>query len=629
MKSTGEVMGVGKTFGEAFVKSQLGAGTKLPRPTMRAKVFLTVKNSDKPRAVEVARAAGRAWASSWSPPRARPRRSPPPASPATTVNKVTEGRPHVVDMIKNNEIALVINTVEERRNAIADSRADPHLGAAGARDHLHHHRRRRSRGRGHEVHGRPGRVSRCRRCTRQLALTAAAPEPAARHRGIIARHQSTPPVGNARRFPFDATRQTTWPPFPSPSAAPRSSRPSCTSSRPCDRPWVINAIAEARAQGDLSENAEYDAAKDRQGFIEGRIQEIEGKLAAAQIIDPAALDAGGRVVFGATVELEEEESGEKVKYQIVGEDEADLKQGLINISSPIARALIGKEEGDTAEVQAPGGIKRYEIVGGQLRLSVMRLDGAAAGAGRRPLVGQPDAPSASWSCRCCSPTCPRRPLAGQMAARLFTRPDLGLRWPAALLLLMASRAGGETAARWTGRAVRWPSCWPGMLLALLAEFAVAPAHRGAREPAAVARRRQRACTLLQWLCAAGRCLWKRGRVGPPARCTASGLTPLFLTDFCLGLARLTLPPGVRRWLPSTRSVLTSGRWPPRLLYLSTLKSRGPGMRSSSLGLFLLRLGPPQHQQLADVLDRRGVRVRRPAAGTSPRARRGRRPARGP
>jgi transcription elongation factor GreA len=129
-----------------------------------------------------------------------------------------------------------------------------------------------------------------------------------------------------------------------------------------DRPAVINAIAEARAQGDLSENAEYEAAKDRQGFIEGRIQEVEGKLSAAQIIDPADVNAGGKVVFGATVELEEESSGDAVTYQIVGEDEADLKLGLINVSSPIARALIGKEEGDTAEVQAPGGIKRYEIV---------------------------------------------------------------------------------------------------------------------------------------------------------------------------------------------------------------------------------------------------------------------------
>ncbi|RRD56348.1 transcription elongation factor GreA [Comamonadaceae bacterium OH2545_COT-014] len=129
-----------------------------------------------------------------------------------------------------------------------------------------------------------------------------------------------------------------------------------------ERPAVINAIAEARAQGDLSENAEYDAAKDRQGFIEGRIKEVEGKLAAAQVIDPAALDAGGKVVFGATVELEDEDSGDRVKYQIVGEDEADLKLGLINISSPIARALIGKEEGDTAEVQAPGGVRHYEVI---------------------------------------------------------------------------------------------------------------------------------------------------------------------------------------------------------------------------------------------------------------------------
>jgi len=129
-----------------------------------------------------------------------------------------------------------------------------------------------------------------------------------------------------------------------------------------DRPAVINAISEARAQGDLSENADYDAAKERQGFIEGRIAEIESKLAQAQVIDPATLDAGGRVVFGAIVELEDELSGAAVTYQIVGEDEADLKQGLINISSPIARALIGKVEGDVAEVQAPGGVKRYEIM---------------------------------------------------------------------------------------------------------------------------------------------------------------------------------------------------------------------------------------------------------------------------
>lgn len=129
-----------------------------------------------------------------------------------------------------------------------------------------------------------------------------------------------------------------------------------------ERPAVINAIAEARAQGDLSENAEYDAAKDKQGFIEGRILEIEGKLAVGQVIDPSTLNAGGRVVFGATIDLEEEESGDAVTYQIVGEDEADIKFGRISVGSPIARALIGKEKGDVAVVNAPGGAKNYEII---------------------------------------------------------------------------------------------------------------------------------------------------------------------------------------------------------------------------------------------------------------------------
>jgi transcription elongation factor GreA len=130
-----------------------------------------------------------------------------------------------------------------------------------------------------------------------------------------------------------------------------------------ERHAVIQAIAEARAQGDLSENAEYEAAKDKQGFIEGRILEIEGKLATAQVIDPAALDADGRIVFGSTVELEDESNGARVTYQIVGDDEADLKLGLISISSPIARALIGRSAGDVAEVKAPGGLKSYEVIG--------------------------------------------------------------------------------------------------------------------------------------------------------------------------------------------------------------------------------------------------------------------------
>ena len=129
-----------------------------------------------------------------------------------------------------------------------------------------------------------------------------------------------------------------------------------------ERPAVITAIAEARAQGDLSENAEYDAARERQGFVEGRIAELESKLAHAQIIDPGTLDADGRVVFGATVELEDLEAGTKVVYQIVGEDEADIKAGRISVSSPIARALIGKHSGDVAEVQAPGGLREYEVL---------------------------------------------------------------------------------------------------------------------------------------------------------------------------------------------------------------------------------------------------------------------------
>jgi len=129
-----------------------------------------------------------------------------------------------------------------------------------------------------------------------------------------------------------------------------------------ERPAVIAAIAEARAQGDLSENAEYDAARERQGFIEGRITELEGTLSNAQIIEPAELNVDGRVVFGATVDLEDLESGERLVYQIVGDVEADIRAGRISVSSPVARALIGKHEGDVAEVNAPSGVREYEIL---------------------------------------------------------------------------------------------------------------------------------------------------------------------------------------------------------------------------------------------------------------------------
>ena len=129
-----------------------------------------------------------------------------------------------------------------------------------------------------------------------------------------------------------------------------------------ERPSVINAIAEARAQGDLSENAEYDAAKERQGFVEGRIAELESKLGSAQVVDPKTINADGRCVFGSTVVLEDVENGDVVTYQIVGDDEANIKERKISISSPIARALIGKYSGDIAEVMAPGGIREYEVV---------------------------------------------------------------------------------------------------------------------------------------------------------------------------------------------------------------------------------------------------------------------------
>jgi transcription elongation factor GreA len=129
-----------------------------------------------------------------------------------------------------------------------------------------------------------------------------------------------------------------------------------------ERPKVITAISDARSHGDLSENADYDAAKERQGFIEGRIAEIEHKLAGAQVIDPSTVEADGRVVFGATVEIEDADSGERSAYQIVGDDEADIKHGKISINSPIARALIGKSEGDVCDVPAPGGLRKYEIL---------------------------------------------------------------------------------------------------------------------------------------------------------------------------------------------------------------------------------------------------------------------------
>ena len=129
-----------------------------------------------------------------------------------------------------------------------------------------------------------------------------------------------------------------------------------------DRPAIIEAIAEARAQGDLSENAEYESAKEKQGFIEGRIEDIEAKISQAEVIDPSSLNAGGRCVFGATIEIEDLDTEQKSTYQIVGDDESNIKENKISINSPLAKALIGKEEGEVVEFESPGGIKSFDIL---------------------------------------------------------------------------------------------------------------------------------------------------------------------------------------------------------------------------------------------------------------------------
>jgi transcription elongation factor GreA len=129
-----------------------------------------------------------------------------------------------------------------------------------------------------------------------------------------------------------------------------------------DRPEIIEAIAEARAQGDLSENAEYESAKEKQGFIEGRIADIEAKISQAEVIDPSSLNAGGRCVFGATIEMEDLDTEQKSTYQIVGDDESNIKENKISINSPLAKALIGKEEGEVVEFESPGGIKSFDIL---------------------------------------------------------------------------------------------------------------------------------------------------------------------------------------------------------------------------------------------------------------------------
>ena len=282
-------------------------------------------------------------------------------------------------MVKAGEIQLVFTTVDETRTAIADSR---HIRQAALAHRVTYYTSMAGceaavEGMKHqaelavmslqELHARTALNLRT-----QLVAPSAAAAGSAGGGVVFCSRRFAPP----------------WPPFPSPQRGAEKLKEELARLKNVERHAVIQAIAEARAQGDLSENAEYEAAKDKQGFIEGRILEIEGKLAAAQIIDPATLDAGGRVVFGSTVDLEDEDSGAKVTYQIVGDDEADLKLGLISISSPIARALIGKEAGDVAEVQAPGGVQALRDRRRALRLSTMTANRALGGAAGRPVGGR-------------------------------------------------------------------------------------------------------------------------------------------------------------------------------------------------------------------------------------------------
>ena len=317
MKSTGEVMGVGVTFGEAFAKAQLAAGMELPAA---GRVFISVRDADKEEAQVLARALVRLGFEVTAT-RGTAKALCAADVPCQVVNKVLEGRPHIVDLIKNDAITLIINTTEGRQ-AIKDS-VTIRTSALERR------------------------VAYTTTMAGAMAILAAIPRaragsgqpPARPSRG--ARHVSKTPMtqSGAQKLRDELQRL-----------------------KNDVRPRIIRAIAEARAHGDLSENAEYHAAREQQGFVEARIADIEGKLSHAEVIDIAAVNARGKVVFGATVELMNVDTEEVAVYQIVGEDEADIKSGLVSIRSPIARALITKEAGEIIVVEAPGGRLEYEII---------------------------------------------------------------------------------------------------------------------------------------------------------------------------------------------------------------------------------------------------------------------------
>ena len=317
MKSTGEVMGTGRTFGEAYAKAQAASGVTLPRSGV---VLISVRERDKPGAVvlakkliekgfEIAATDGTARAITDA------------GYACKRANKVREGRPHIVDMIKNDEFAMIVNTTEGK-TAIRESNSI----------------------RREAVHKRvtyyttlAGALATCEALDHLDAVEVNRLQDLHKEAQVMKRTPMTLRGAEALRNELKRLKGE-------------------------DRPRVIKAIAEARSHGDLSENAEYHAAREQQGFIEGRIGEIEAKLSTAEVIDTASLTNTGKVIFGATVDLEDQDDGKRISYQIVGEDEADIKTGRISITSPIARAIVGKSEGDVVDVVAPGGKHSYEVM---------------------------------------------------------------------------------------------------------------------------------------------------------------------------------------------------------------------------------------------------------------------------
>lgn len=363
MKSTGEVMGLDASFERAFAKSQLGAGVRLP---LAGTAFISVKDGDKPAAVALARrltdmgfgiAATRGTAAAIRE----------AGLEVGVVNKVLEGRPHCVDAIKSGAFQLVINTTsggrsvsdsfDIRRSALTHN--VPHYTTlAGARAAVHaiaalkagtlevapssRILSGRSRTKPRACPGNRGRAASFDSRGERGKLIAV---PAACCAGYTRREfKRTPAV---QKFPMTAEGLARL-------------EEELRHLKSVERPAVIRSIAEARTHGDLSENAEYHAARERQSFIEGRVAELEAIIAAAEVIDISKL-SGNQVMFGAKVTLVDEETEEERTWQIVGAHEADIKKGLISISSPVARAILGKKVGDVVEVPAPGGAKSYEI----------------------------------------------------------------------------------------------------------------------------------------------------------------------------------------------------------------------------------------------------------------------------